>query len=363
MGALLSPSKLATSVALDVSEIALFLFGVLLVAGLIGEYAKSERWKKHVRTFEMFVIIGVAGELLADGGIFLFSNHLQTTADLEIADLTKKAGDAIRDAASANERASKNEREAAQLRSDAEGEKTARQSLQGEITKANGRVEQLRKANNEAAANLEQEKQKRLELAASLLDREFNDQSGAIGKLSRFGPISVVFEYLPEKEPTKMAEQINSVVNAVGWPSGARHGNEWSIRDGVTISLGFGTPPSPTSSGPPADWRRWGDLVSGQEEETRNAAEVLREQLQADGIDARIGAPNELPIDTLVIQVGEKPNHALENAIRELGGRKQATPLGPGRIFISGGRLSIRDGIPPSRYPVAAPPARNKPNK
>lgn len=30
----------------------------------------------------MLVIIGVAGELFADGGIFLFSRHLQTIADL-----------------------------------------------------------------------------------------------------------------------------------------------------------------------------------------------------------------------------------------------------------------------------------------
>jgi hypothetical protein len=87
-------SKSATSTALDASELALLLFGVLLVVGLIGEYAKSERWKKHVRAFEMFVILGVAGELLADGGIFLFSRHLQTIADLEIAALTQKAGDA-----------------------------------------------------------------------------------------------------------------------------------------------------------------------------------------------------------------------------------------------------------------------------
>jgi Alanine-zipper, major outer membrane lipoprotein len=61
---------------------------------LIGEYAKSERWKRHVKTFEMLVIIGVAGELLADGGIFLFSSHLQTIADQEIADLTLTAGNA-----------------------------------------------------------------------------------------------------------------------------------------------------------------------------------------------------------------------------------------------------------------------------
>src|SRR5438874_8898702 len=94
MGTFLSLSKSATSVALLVSEIALLLFGLLLVIGLIGEYAKSERWKKHVRTFELFVIIGVAGELFADGAIFLFSTHLQTIAELEIAHLTKDAGDA-----------------------------------------------------------------------------------------------------------------------------------------------------------------------------------------------------------------------------------------------------------------------------
>jgi len=38
----------------------------LLVVGLVGEYANVDRWKKHVKVFEMFVIIGVAGELFAD---------------------------------------------------------------------------------------------------------------------------------------------------------------------------------------------------------------------------------------------------------------------------------------------------------
>jgi hypothetical protein len=103
-----SLSKSASSTALDISEVALLGFGLLLVAGLIGEYAKSERWKKHVRVFEMFVIIGVAGELLADGGIFLFSRHLQIIADLEIADAAKEAVDAktsARGAADASSRA------------------------------------------------------------------------------------------------------------------------------------------------------------------------------------------------------------------------------------------------------------------
>jgi hypothetical protein len=109
MGTLLSQSKSATSIALDTSEIVLLLFGILLTVGLVGEYAKSERWKRHVKTFEMLVIIGVAGELLADGGIFLFSAHLQTIADLEIAELAKKAGEA-------NDHASQVEQENIKLR-------------------------------------------------------------------------------------------------------------------------------------------------------------------------------------------------------------------------------------------------------
>lgn len=101
MGALLSLSKPAISTLLEISEIVLLIFGALLVVGLIGESAKSERWKNHLRLFEMFVIIGVAGELLADGGIFLFSRRLQTIADLEITRLTREAGDAKTSADSA----------------------------------------------------------------------------------------------------------------------------------------------------------------------------------------------------------------------------------------------------------------------
>src|SRR5437870_4108268 len=123
MGTLFSLSKSATATALGISEIALLLFGILLVIGLIGEYAKSEQWKKHVRVFEMFVIIGVAGELLADGGIFLFSSHLQTIADMEI-------GEAVLRASKADERASANEKEAAQLRKDAEAERLERIKLE-----------------------------------------------------------------------------------------------------------------------------------------------------------------------------------------------------------------------------------------
>jgi hypothetical protein len=89
MGTLFSLSKSSTATALDVSELILLCFGAVLVAGLVGEYRES--WKRRIKIFEMLVIIGVAGELLADGGIFLFSKRLQTTSDLEVARLNNDA--------------------------------------------------------------------------------------------------------------------------------------------------------------------------------------------------------------------------------------------------------------------------------
>jgi hypothetical protein len=130
-----SLSKSAVSRALDVSEYALLLFGVILALGIIGEYAKSEKWKSRKRTFEILVIIGVAGEIFADGGIFLFS--LQTISDREIAVLNGKAGEANRKAGEANQkageancRASANQKEAARLGKLAEDERLARVKIE-----------------------------------------------------------------------------------------------------------------------------------------------------------------------------------------------------------------------------------------
>jgi hypothetical protein len=93
MGTLLL-SKSAVAAALDAADIALLAFGIVLVIGLLGEYSKSEKWQAHKKLFEMLVILGVAGELLADGGIFLWSKRLQAVADTEIAGLKVKAATA-----------------------------------------------------------------------------------------------------------------------------------------------------------------------------------------------------------------------------------------------------------------------------
>lgn len=124
--------------ALDISEVALLLFGLLLVAGLIGEYRESVKWKKWVKMFELFVIIGVAGELLADGAIFLFSAHLQTISDTEVAQLNKEAGDARRAAGEAERGAAEANQRAKAL--EVQGETLRRQNLELEIRLAHRHI-------------------------------------------------------------------------------------------------------------------------------------------------------------------------------------------------------------------------------
>jgi hypothetical protein len=96
---------------------------------LIGEYAKAEKWKKRIKLFELLVIVGVAGELFADGGIFLFSAHLQTISDREIA--------VIRDKASQQElRAAGLEKAAADTQREAENARRTADSFELDIAKA-----------------------------------------------------------------------------------------------------------------------------------------------------------------------------------------------------------------------------------
>lgn len=91
---LFSLSKSATTSALNWSELILLIFGIVLVAGLVGEYKTPEPHSRRMKFFEMLVIVGVLGELLGDGGIFLFSKQLQVISEIEIAGANKNAGDA-----------------------------------------------------------------------------------------------------------------------------------------------------------------------------------------------------------------------------------------------------------------------------
>jgi hypothetical protein len=111
------PSAMAKSAAaagLHWSEISLMIGGFIVVVGLIGEYV--ERWKHYLKVFEVMVILGVAIELIADGGIYVFSERVQEIADLQVATLERESSNAKKMAAEAMERASANERETARIK-------------------------------------------------------------------------------------------------------------------------------------------------------------------------------------------------------------------------------------------------------
>ena len=95
MGYLFSVTKSSTTFGLNASELALLIFGVILVIGLIGEYKVPERDKRLMKVFEMLVIIGVAGELLADGGnIPFFQPTTSNIGQRRIREANDKALDA-----------------------------------------------------------------------------------------------------------------------------------------------------------------------------------------------------------------------------------------------------------------------------
>src|SRR5215471_1736430 len=100
MGNFLSLSKAATIHLLDASEWMLLIFGAVLFVGIVGEI-KHGMWGRSAKFFEFVVLWGVLGEVLADGGIFLFSSQLQIISDSEVARLNVAASDARREAENA----------------------------------------------------------------------------------------------------------------------------------------------------------------------------------------------------------------------------------------------------------------------
>lgn len=95
-------SKDSAEFWLHFSEAGLLVFALILVIGLVGEYAKPSRTKM----FELFVIAGVLGELLFDGGIFGFSGRLQIIQDELVEQANTLASQAVERAGNAYERAS-----------------------------------------------------------------------------------------------------------------------------------------------------------------------------------------------------------------------------------------------------------------
>jgi hypothetical protein len=91
---LFSLSKSRTETALHIFEGLLLLSGLVLLIGIWGEYRKGEKWKKWLAVFQIMVLAGIGVELIADAGVFVFSENLQKLEGADIQALDKKARDA-----------------------------------------------------------------------------------------------------------------------------------------------------------------------------------------------------------------------------------------------------------------------------
>jgi len=213
----------------------------------------------------------------------------------------------------------------------------------GELAQENSAMEsRLIKADQD----LEEERKKRVELAASLLPRVFSDQSGAIARLAPFPPMSAVFEFIDEHEPRAIAEQINFVLKNLRWPTSRKLANEAFIKEGITISVGQDMRSMIPPGTPPGKQSEYFRIFIGEESVGEAVARALQESIKRCGIDAEIGAGAPLPPTTLLIEVGVKPNHALEATLKELGPAPSPTPLGSIGIKMWGNRTPIPEENP-----------------
>jgi hypothetical protein len=217
MGALFSLSKTATSFCLDASEVALLIFGVVLVIGIVGEVAKSDRWKKRLRIFEFMVIIGVAGELIADGGIFLFSRHLQTISEAELSGLNKQAADAYKEAEIARKEADSFDFDIAKANKAAADALERAARAQENLGNANRDAALAEQHAAEANRTAEQERLARIKIEERLSGWRLDTQAQA-RILEKLKPYSgTPFDFAANPAEYKFMDTVDEILRSARW--------------------------------------------------------------------------------------------------------------------------------------------------
>jgi hypothetical protein len=277
-------------------------------------------------------------------GLFAFASlagtvitglRVNEASSLQIADLQKQAADArteterIKAAAAESQQESDEKiaslrRDTASLTKDADKFRSDIAQAQLATMEARRRQEELYRGNLEAFRNLETERQKRLSLASSLLPRDFRDQSTAVNSLQRFPKMMATIRYLDEREARMMAEQINFVLSFLHWQTTGVPAHDIDDVDfrNEGISITPGSAPFPETAPKPESFTA--KLLEINQRETEGAALALRDALLNSAIEAVVHpADTKTPVYTLIIEVGSKPNRALEDTVKELGPQQQ----------------------------------------
>ena len=263
-----------SSVGLGISEWALIAFASLVVIGLIGEHKRGMA-PSPIRSIRVARGSWVRGEMVADGGVFLFSRHLQKIADAKLGDATLKAGAAILDAAHANERAA-----------------SANERATSAEQKAEGFRAQIAKAESAAA-------QARLDLAKFKAPRVLNaaQQGKVTSNCKKFPKTPYILLVNPDAETVGFLGTVESIVDFAGWIA----------KDDGTF--GFAVP-LPSGRSARMLWGHSGILVlysPEMAEQFRGPAKALADGLHSGGIAAKAESNSTAQKIGVYILVGSKP--------------------------------------------------------
>jgi hypothetical protein len=208
-------SKDATYFWLHASEWTLLIFGIILTLGLIGEYRK--KWEDHIKTFEILVIIGVAGELFGDGGIFIFSERLQTISDHEVAGVNKQAGEANRKAGESNKEAGAARRVASTADERTKKLEISNKQLGIDLTKAKSALQQeIQKTAKVQKEATEAEHKLTLSVASRTVDKMVKDED--LENLKSLPPAEAAIEYRDEDPSIEyFAFDLLNSLRSEGW--------------------------------------------------------------------------------------------------------------------------------------------------
>lgn len=257
----------------------------------------------------LFVILGVAGEYLfesmtsqAEGYLRSFDETLLANTQQETSRAYERAANAAREAEAANVKAGELEKEAAEERKRASSlEREAEELRKGNlVTEA-----RLIKANQD----LENEKQQRLAMEESLAPRELPivccGPASNFLPLVPFRPMNVTIEYVPDAEAKRAADEISGFLSTAGWtvvPPSPNARLNAGYYDGVIVEYYSGR----SYVGGMPIYRNQADS-----ERCSGAASQLLAILKANDWVARTdvgGDYSELPLSTIKIDVGMKPN-------------------------------------------------------
>jgi len=193
MGYLLSSlSKTQVHVGLGISEFLLLISALVVVIGLVGEY-RTPSWKIKYDLFTLLVAIGCAGELIADGGVFLFSHELEIISDAEVKDAVTKAGDAKTSADGAAKDASRAKDFADKAGVASSGAVTLAEGARKEADSFEKDILSVRKEATEAKSDVAEALRRAKEIEQRLAWRTLTpeQQDGIRSKLSAFSGIVV----------------------------------------------------------------------------------------------------------------------------------------------------------------------------